>query len=328
MEDIFKKMDIDISPENKNARGFFRSLITEYKRNIQKYHSKEVQRYFHNFIAEFMLEYHKSYKNFDIRIPYRIKSKKSVLDKILDYFKRDEKHDISYNDKQECELKLKEDLTDMFALTIVGCNRPPTFYSNDPEINELIEEKKRNHALLGELQKFKLRITKEEFSGIDNADEFQYRYYSSKVEYYVNCIMVLERIKTLLNPNAKKLLKEYDKILNELKRNVPENFYNTCKTLVEETNKEINSGKINTSEKVVNTYNDIYEEIGKRLTPEELEFMNEPISKQDIKKVNLLKLIEDFTARIHDKLDLAVLTKQVYSVFNKSEELKKFGVEI
>ena len=54
------------------------------------------------------------------------------------------------NSFDEPQCRLKEDLTDMFAMTIVACNRTPTLYSNDPEINELIEEQKRNLQKKGE----------------------------------------------------------------------------------------------------------------------------------------------------------------------------------
>lgn len=52
------------------------------------------------------------------------------------------------------------------------------------------------------------------------------------------------------------------------------------------------------------------------------------ISKKDTSDVDFLKLITDFNSRIHDKLDLAMLTKQVCSVFDKSPLLKKFGVKL
>ena len=198
---IEEKLGIDLSKADGETRGFLRGLVVENAKNLKKFNDKDTKTYFHNLIAAIMLEYHKAYESFDIKVPYRIKSPKSIFDKVLEYLSRNDKSVYDYNSQNEYQGKLREDIPDLFALTIVSCNRPATFYSNDPEIQELIEEKKRNHILLGELQKFKMSIIKEEFPGTSDED---YNYFCTKKQYYVNCIMVLERLKTLIDPKATK----------------------------------------------------------------------------------------------------------------------------
>lgn len=323
VKEIFEILGIDLSNASKETLGFFRGLINEYQKNVKKFNEKETQNYFNNFIAALMLEYHKAYENFDIRVPYRIKSAKSTFDKVLDYMGRDDKSESINNNFGEPQRRLKEDLTDMFALTIVACNRPPTFYSNDPEISELLEEKKRNHALLGEMQKFKLNITNSEFPGINDK---AYNNNCSREDYYMNTMLLIYRIKSLIDPKATKLLEKYDELLDRIKGNVPEKFFTIVESLA--TDQQI-LRKLNTDEQVKLT-----KEITKTailssgLEKSELAYLKEPIDSKDTKVVDFLELIEDFSARIQDKLDLAILKKQVYSVFENSELVKKFGITI
>ena len=320
---IFEKLGIDLSKVDKDIKGFLRGFITEYSKNVRKFNSDEVQEYFHMFIAATMLEYHKFYENFDLEVPYRIKSPKSVLDKVLEYLSRQEKSVYDYNEYNEYQGKLREDLTDMFAMTMVGYNRPPTFYSNDPEIQELIKEKKINHALLGEMQKFKLSVKKDEFSGTGTD---AYNYYCTKKQYYINCMMILERLKTMVDPKATELLSRYNKMLDVIKSNVPEKFFYVCDNKIKELNEVEN---LDTEEKLEKAYNEIYNLIGQcNLSEHEEKQLMQKITEEDTKDVNFLKLEEDFTSRLYDKIDLAILTKQIYSVFDKSETLKKFGIKL
>lgn len=323
MSKILEKIGIDLSKADGETRGFLRGLITENAKNLKKFNDEDTKTYFHNLIATIMLEYHKAYETFDIKVPYRIKSPKSIFDKVLEYLSRNDKSVYDYNDANEYQGKLREDIPDLFALTIVSCNRPATFYSNDPEIQELIEEKKRNHILLGELQKFKVSIIKEEFPGTNAED---YNYFCTKKQYYINCIMVLERLKTLIDPKATKLFEYYNNLLNNIKNNVPERFFYICDNMIKELNEVEN---IDNKEKLEEAYQKIYAAIDKaNLSEEENRELMKTISKKDTDDVDFLKLISDFNARIHDKLDLAMLTKQVCSVFDNSPVLKKFGVRL
>ncbi len=320
---IEEKLGIDLSKADGETRGFLRGLVVENAKNLKKFNDKDTKTYFHNLIAAIMLEYHKAYESFDIKVPYRIKSPKSIFDKVLEYLSRNDKSVYDYNSQNEYQGKLREDIPDLFALTIVSCNRPATFYSNDPEIQELIEEKKRNHILLGELQKFKMSIIKEEFPGTSDED---YNYFCTKKQYYVNCIMVLERLKTLIDPKATKLFEYYNNLLGKIKNNVPERFFYICDNMIKELNEVEN---LDNKEKLEAAYQKVYDAVeNANLTDEENRELMKTISKKDTSDVDFLKLITDFNSRIHDKLDLAMLTKQVCSVFDKSPLLKKFGVRL
>lgn len=321
-KDIFSKLGIDLSNASKETLGFFRGLIVEYQRNVKKFNEKSTQNYFNNFIAALMLEYHKAYENFDIRVPYRIKSAKSAFDKILEYLSRDDKSVYENNGLNEPQGRLKEDLTDMFAITIVGCNRPPTFYSNDPEINALIEEKARNHALLGAMQKYKLRVTNNEFPGLEGKS---YNNNSSKEEYYLNCMLLLNRIKSLIDPNSTKLLKIYDDMIEKIRVNVPEKYFMIVDSMAKDSKI---AKKLNSTDQIKMAYELTQSVIESDLTLEDLSEMKEPITSNDVQVIDFVELLEDFSARIQDKLDLAILKKQIYSVFENSELIKKFGVEL
>ena len=79
-KEILKILGIDLTEAPKETLCFLRGLVTEYQKNVKKFNEKSTQNYFNNFIAAMMLEYHKAYENFDIRVPYRIKSAKSAWD--------------------------------------------------------------------------------------------------------------------------------------------------------------------------------------------------------------------------------------------------------
>ncbi len=325
MSNIFERLGIDISPKNKVARTFFKSLITEYNKNIKKFESSEVNDYFNNLVAAFMLEYHKSYENFDIKVPYRIKSPKSVLDKVLDYLSRNDKHKEIDKDNENYKLELNEEIRDMFAMTVVSGNTPPTFASNDPEIMTLISEKKTNDLFLEVMQKYKLQITKNEFSGIEN---HQYQYTSTKREYYYYSIMEIERIKSLLDPRAVNLIEKYDDMLNRIKQKVPKSFYNRCMRLANECKNARNIEDIDSTKKLMSLNSRFLDEVTRYLTEDERKDLDSPISKSDTEVVDFFSITKDFSARLYDKLDLAVLQKQVYSVFESSELLKRFGIKL
>lgn len=329
-KNIFDKIGVDLSTLSKEGKGFFRGFISEYSKNVDRFNDPATQRYFNTLIAVIMLEFHDSYENSDIRTLYRIKSPKSVLDKVLNYLSRTEKSDYEINQYGEPQGRLKEELSDMFAMTIVGCNRPPIFYSNDPEIQDLIREQNINHMLLGEMQKYKIRLTGSEFSS-GNKESYKFEAKAgeeplTKEEYYVYCMSLIGRIKSLIDPNATNLLKKYDDMLEDIRANVPEEFIELVEPFVFEEeslyprttfDKRQIVSQISTSH--------IYK---KADDANALVEMKKEITERDIDVVDFLDLIDDFSARIHDKLDLVVLRKQVIATFENSELLKQFGVKI
>ena len=253
-------------------------LDKKYEEYAKIYENKNVQDYFHYVIAAIMLSQHQRYEDFTVEIPYRFKAPKSIKDKLEDYASRTS---ISYDaNTNEPKIDLKN-INDIFAMKIIACNRPPTFYSNDPEIQELIEEKKKNHRILGEMQEFKSKLIKDDFS-----NPKVYNYSCTKVAYYEKCKQLLNQIKTLISPEAENLLNYYNKQIADIEN---------CLAFMKAANNE-----------------------------------NQPIDNEDIlnNKMNFFKALDDFTSRVHDKLDLAVLTKQVDSLFENNELFEKLHISL
>lgn len=260
-----------------NQEELLKNLLDKkYEEYAKIYENKNVQDYFHYVIAAIMLSQHQRYEDFTVEIPYRFKAPKSIKDKLEDYASRTS---ISYDtNTNEPKIDLKN-INDIFAMKIIACNRPPTFYSNDPEIQELIEEKKKNHCILGEMQEFKSKLIKDDFS-----NPKVYNYSCTKVDYYEKCKQLLNQIKTLISPEAENLLNYYNKQIADIEN---------CLAFMKAANNE-----------------------------------NQPIDNEDIlnNKMNFFKALDDFTSRVHDKLDLAVLTKQVDSLFENNELFEKLHI--
>lgn len=234
-KDIFKKLGIDIKAKNSMQVGFLKSFNRIYQNTIKKFECEEVQEYFHNMVAALMIEFEKIYEDSDIKTLYRIKSPKSLIDKILEYMVRTDKAVIRYDNEYGFESRLKEEIHDMLAITVVLGYRPPTFSSKDSEIKRLVEEKNENNKFTGEMQKFMLKLVQEEFSG---TEDIKYNYNCTKKEYYNYCITVAERTKKLFNPNATRLLEQYDALISLIKEKQSKIEENEC--IDEKTVKEIN----------------------------------------------------------------------------------------
>lgn len=59
------------------------------------------------------------------------------------------------------------------------------------------------------MQKYKLKITNHEFPGLEE-NSYDFDSEITKEEYYLNSILLLNRIKTLIDPKLTKLFKRYD----------------------------------------------------------------------------------------------------------------------
>ena len=254
-------LKVDVPNEEELLKNL---LDKKYEEYAKIYENKNVQDYFHYVIAAIMLSQHQRYEDFTVEIPYRFKAPKSIKDKLEDYASRTS---LSYDtNTNEPKIDLKN-INDIFAMKIIACNRPPTFYSNDPEIQELIEEK------------FKSKLIKDDFS-----NPKVYNYSCTKVDYYEKCKQLLNQIKTLISPEAENLLNYYNKQIADIEN---------CLAFMKAANNE-----------------------------------NQPIDNEDIlnNKMNFFKALDDFTSRVHDKLDLAVLTKQVDSLFENNELFEKLHI--
>lgn len=280
--DMKREFRRKIQTEGHSEQALQQYLDKQYKQYDDRYSNKDAQEYLHHVIAAIMLTQNERFKDFTVEIPYRFKAPKSTKDKIQDEIEKyASKNPIIYSIKTQEPLILIREILDIFAMKVVACNRPPTFYSNDLEIEQLVKEKMENHIFLGEMQKFKANLIEDEFRNPKN-----YQYNCTKVEYLEKCKCLLERIKTLIHPEATNLLKKYDK-------------------------------------QIMNINNSLY--FIKAANNEDI-----LIDKNDLtnKKMNFFKLLNDFTSRIHDKLDLAVLTKQFNSLFENNERFKELGVSL
>ena len=148
---------------------------------------------------------------------------------------------------------------------------------------------------------------------------------SNRSEYFLNSIMLLNRIKTLIDPKSVLLLKRYDDMLNEIRKHVPEKYFLAVDSMAKDP-KILN--KLKSTEQIKMAFQLTESMYEGSLTETQMEELKKPISSEDINVVNFVEILGDFSARIQDKLDLAILKKQVYSVFENSEILKKFGVSI
>lgn len=273
------KYNVDINEAletlKENEKELFSQKFDEYN---NKFRNPKTQEYFHFLVAAIMLEYNKYFEGYSIECNYRFKSPKSLADKIVDYISRPEKH-IPVPNSSSYDIN---SINDVFAMNLVLVDRPSAFHSKDKELSELIQKKVEDHEFVSKMQEFKSKLIEDEFS-----IKPEYIYEVTKREYYAKCIEILDRLITLLPPEAENLINKYKQqrksISNSLefiKETMPED------TLVDETDYPSNNG------------NDI----------------------------DFMKLLETFSSRIYDKVDLAVLTKQAQSIFTNSELLQKFGV--
>lgn len=324
-EGVFDTLGIDpqklvfTDPEKK---AWFMACMQEYVALVEKFHSPEAMEYFNNLVAAIMLEYRKAYPNCKITIFYRIKSCKSIFDKIVDYLSRDEdsknpKCEYGTNPNNPNKPKILEEMSDVFAMTVVFKRGEETYISSDPEIQKLADEKKRNVALHEAMQHFKIEITEKEFSGTDKNN---YKFNVDRRKYYLYCILMINRIKSLINPNATKLLEKYDEMLERIQQLVPEKFYQYATVMFA----EMEDLKVLNSESYINMIEWMIElsMTVSGVTKEEESRLNENFSQEDVDAVDFLSIYNAFVLRIPDNMDLKKLTKQFCSIFEKPENEK------
>ena len=248
----------------------------EYQKYTKLYDDKNLQEYFHYLVTTILMAHHKQYSEFTIESPYRFKAPESIKAKLDDYSSSITKND-SKNNASSFSMK---QIKDAFAMKLILYSKPPVSYSNDPEIKVLVEEKAKNLKLLEEMQEFKSKLIENEY-----VKPIQYKYETTKFEYYQNCKLLLERILSLVHPNATDLIEHYQKQIYNI---------DNCLNFITAAKDE-----------------------------ESL------IDKEDLtRKNNFFTFLDDFTSRIYDKLDLAILTKQVKSLFLDNPQFEKLGISL
>lgn len=315
---------LGINPEtlqmmDPEKRDFFWACMEEYIRIVEIFHSKETQEYFHNLVAAFMIQYNKENPNDEIKVYYRIKSCKSIFDKLVDYFSRDEWDGqiprCVYGEDPENPRKPKlfQEISDIFGMTIVYGKGEDLYYSENKPIQILIDEKIRNTALIQPMQRFKITNTKNEFTSSQNQ---QYLYKDTRKRYYLYCILLIEKIKSLIDPKATKLLEKYNQILRKIEQVVPKSFFEAVKEVISDSSVFQTLDPLKDIESKVES---LCSELG--MSDEEEKKLEESFSDEDVRVVSFCKLYNDFINRIPDKLDLAILNKRFVSLFENDETL-------
>ena len=274
------KQDVNINEAlqafDEKSKQLFYEKLEEYNR---RFNSPEAQEYFHHLVADIMIEYSKHFEGYNIECIYRFKSPQSLANKIIDYISRPEKH-VSLPDN----IFDISPISDFFAMDIVLTDRPSSFHSKDPEINELIQEKLDNQAFIAEMQEFRERLIDDEFS-----IKPEYIYDVTKKEYYKKCQQIIDRLIAILPPEATNLVSKY----THQRESIVETLEFIDETLPADTLVDI-----------------------------------EDYPSEGQNEVDFFELLDTFSSRIYDKVDLAVLTKQVNSIFSNSEKLGDFGVSV
>ncbi len=218
---------------------------------------------------------------YSVECTYRLKSKRSLIHKIIKYINNDEKHIPSSSDEYDFDIS---PIVDVFAMNFILTGRSESFYYKDPEIERLIAEEKENQYFASEMKNFATRLI-----NTDNPSKPNFLYEVTKKEYYERCIQILDRLISVLPPEATSVIEKYTeqkesfrKVLNFIEETMPDEDI-----LVDET-----------------------------------DYPTEGFN------VGFIRLLDSFYSRIHDKLDLAVLTIQVNSLFSNSDLLEKFGVQL
>ena len=124
-------------------------------------------------------------------------------------------------------------------------------------------------------------------------DEFsinpEYIYSVTKKEYYSKCLEIIDRLISMFPPEAEDLINDYQKC----RKLITDSLEFIEETMPDDT-------LVDESDYPSNSENDI----------------------------DFIRLLELFSSRLYDEVDLAVLTKQAQSIFNNSELLNKFGVSL
>ncbi len=272
-----KEFSESISATVSESEALERFKEKEYAKYERLYKDKDLQEYFHYLVSTILMEHHKQYGEFTVESPYRFKAPESIKAKLNEYFSSITKT----NEKNAPNTFSMKQIKDAFAMKLILYSRPPVSYSNDPELTELISEKSQNLELLKEMQEFKSKLIEDEY-----VKPIKYKYETTKLEYYQHCKALLERILSLVHPNATNLREYYQKQIADIDNCI--NFIVAAR--------------------------------------DEESLVDDDDLKN--KKMNFFTILDDFTSRIYDKLDLAILTKQVNSLFLDNPRFEKLGISL
>lgn len=261
----------------------------ETKKYIETYDSEEVEQYFHNMVAAFMLEYQRLYPDYTIKVNYRFKSPKSLRDKVAEYVINPDKYKIEYNKNLgQCEQIIKE-ITDAVAMKTVLIRKPDNIiYPRDSKMLGLLSEKNENLQFANKMEEFASQL--EEVDDFDMTSSPIYKV--TKEEYYKKCIELIDRIISMIPAQSTELI----------------DFYKEKRKTFEESLDAVLD---------IQTLG-----IDEELLVDETDYPM-PENSEDLDFFGLLK---DFSSRIYDDIDFELLNRQVSAILKKSELLKQLGI--
>lgn len=260
--------------EEKAKQEHFRTSKEKYE---TLYCQKDVQEYLHIIVSTLMLEQNKRFEDFKVYTKYRFKSPRSIEHKIKENLLESK---TGYDENQKYFIQ-SPPIRDVFAMNIIAQNSPSAYYSTDPEIRELIAEKKLNNEFLEQEQEFRSKLIMSEYENPPT-----YKFEVTKLEYLTHCKEILGRTKKLFSPKATVLLESLDEKIDRINQNIE---------LLQSINQQ----------------NELVDE--RFLTNNDAKFLN---------------ILKDYEHAMHNKLDLAVLTKQIKSLFNNNTIFEQLGISL
>ena len=191
------------------------SQLEDYRQNkLNTYRqildNPKIHHYFHNIVAAIMMAQYETYEFAGINIPYRFKSPQSTKNKLDS---RIRKAHIEFDKNQRMHISDMGPIVDIFAMKVISKRRPPVFHSTDPEINALIEERKKNQGFLDQMQQFKGKLVENEYTKPEN---YVLKYECTKLEYYEKCKELITRLKDLIDPRAVNVINHYNEQLLDI----------------------------------------------------------------------------------------------------------------
>ena len=192
-KNILEKLGIDINAKNSTEVGFLDSFMRIYQKTITKYKSEDTMEYFHNLISAIMIAFGKIYEDSDIKVLYRTKSPKSLIDKILEYMVRPDKADFKCDENATWEticIKSYKELINLLKKLDIYEDylkeqeqfKEDTELLNNPKLKEVKFAKYRSWETGGKFLILNEQVDKTTFSKLSKAGMYYHHYHADNEE--------------------------------------------------------------------------------------------------------------------------------------------------
>ncbi|MBR3134220.1 MAG: hypothetical protein IKG56_02015 [Clostridia bacterium] len=285
MENDFRKSLI-VEPTPVFSEIDEQEFIERNTRNyITLYNIPEVREYYTQVVTSIILAYSEKYGNHGIQLNYRYKSPKSIRNKMREYVR----------DKQS-EPDIKQPMYDGFAMKLITSEVPSLMYSRDPyrlfdkdkTLSQLVSERKSNYDFLEKMQEFKSKLVEDE-SGNSPKSRFDV----SQEEYFTNCISLLKRTLTIVDPEETLIIAQINSSISKMES-------------------KLKSARDSGMASYPITHREFEVDSSQSESPE-----------------NFLAFLDNFESKMHNELAMAVLNKQFTSLFKSNEEqFRALGISL